>query len=65
MSAPALTPRPPETSRGGAGSARSAGTALRRRRTVAGWTFIMPNFLGFVLLTLGPVLALFYIAFTK
>ena len=25
----------------------------------------MPNFLGFVLLTLGPVLALFYIAFTK
>ena len=68
MSAPIVPPparTASETTRDGAGSARSAGRALRRRRTVAGWTFIMPNFLGFVLLTLGPVLALFYIAFTK
>lgn len=40
-------------------------SAIRRRRTLSGWTFILPNFLGFGLLTLGPVLALFYIAFTK
>lgn len=41
------------------------GSRLRRQRTISGWTFILPNFLGFGLLTLGPVLALFYIAFTK
>lgn len=68
MSAPVLS-RPPEgpppAGARAAGSARAAGKALRRRRTIAGWSFILPNFLGFVLLTLGPVLALFYIAFTK
>lgn len=35
------------------------------RNTVAGWTFILPNFLGFAALTLVPVLVLFYVAFTN
>ncbi|GAA1806786.1 sugar ABC transporter permease [Luedemannella flava] len=35
------------------------------RNTVAGWTFILPNFLGFAVLTLVPVVALFYLAFTN
>ncbi|MEU7616521.1 sugar ABC transporter permease [Micromonospora rifamycinica] len=35
------------------------------RNTVAGWSFILPNFLGFALLTLVPVGALFYLAFTN
>ncbi|GAA2017228.1 sugar ABC transporter permease [Pseudokineococcus marinus] len=35
------------------------------RRSVTGWSFILPNFLGFGLLTLVPVVALFYIAFTS
>jgi multiple sugar transport system permease protein/alpha-1,4-digalacturonate transport system permease protein len=35
------------------------------RNTVAGWTFILPNFLGFALLTLVPVVVLFYLAFTS
>ncbi|WP_422768757.1 carbohydrate ABC transporter permease [Plantactinospora sp. WMMC1484] len=44
-------------------------TRLRRRplvwrNTVAGWSFILPNFLGFALLTLVPVAVLFYMAFT-
>jgi multiple sugar transport system permease protein len=35
------------------------------RNTVAGWTFILPNFIGFAALTLVPVIALFYLAFTN
>ena len=35
------------------------------RNTVAGWSFILPNFLGFGLLTMVPVGVLFYVAFTK
>ncbi|MEU8185403.1 sugar ABC transporter permease [Micromonospora sp. NPDC049044] len=35
------------------------------RNTVAGWSFILPNFLGFVGLTLLPVVVLFYVAFTN
>ncbi|MEU7588492.1 sugar ABC transporter permease [Micromonospora sp. NPDC049230] len=35
------------------------------RNTVAGWSFILPNFLGFALLTLLPVVVLFYVAFTN
>ena len=35
------------------------------RNTVAGWSFILPNFLGFVGLTLLPVAVLFYVAFTN
>ncbi|MFK3978745.1 carbohydrate ABC transporter permease [Micromonospora sp. NPDC050397] len=32
--------------------------------TIAGWSFILPNFVGFAALTLVPVVVLFYLAFT-
>lgn len=38
---------------------------LTVRNTVLGWSFLLPNFLGFAVLTLVPVVALFYYAFTK
>lgn len=44
---------------------RRPGAKLKRHNTAIAWTFILPNFLGFALLTLVPVLALFYIAFTS
>lgn len=34
------------------------------RNTLVGWSFILPNFVGFAVLTLVPVAALFYYAFT-
>ncbi|WP_405431597.1 carbohydrate ABC transporter permease [Micromonospora sp. NBC_00617] len=37
---------------------------LAWRNTVAGWSFILPNFVGFAVLTLLPVVVLFYVAFT-
>lgn len=37
---------------------------LVSRNTVAGWSFILPNFVGFAVLTLLPVVVLFYVAFT-
>jgi ABC-type sugar transport system permease subunit len=46
------------------GRSGTSAAALRRRNTLAGWSFILPNFLGFAVLTLVPVLVLFYIAFT-
>ncbi|MEU6848887.1 sugar ABC transporter permease [Actinacidiphila alni] len=43
-----------------------AGAAKRRRRhaTLVGWSFILPNFLGFAALTLVPVVGTFIVAFT-
>lgn len=38
---------------------------MRLRNTIVGWSFILPNFLGFGLLTLVPILILFYMAFTN
>lgn len=38
---------------------------LVSRNTVAGWSFILPNFVGFAVLTLLPVVVLFYVAFTN
>ncbi len=38
--------------------------SLRRRNALIGLSFVLPNFLGFALLTLVPVLALFYLSFT-
>jgi multiple sugar transport system permease protein len=35
------------------------------RNTAVGWTFLLPNFVGFTLLTLVPVVLLFYYAFTE
>ena len=34
------------------------------RNTAIGWSFILPNFVGFAVLTLVPVVVLFYYAFT-
>lgn len=44
--------------------ARRWGGRLKWRNTLLGWSFILPNFVGFAVLTLVPVIALFYIAFT-
>jgi multiple sugar transport system permease protein len=38
---------------------------LKLRNTLIAWSFILPNFLGFGLLTLIPVGALFYLSFTS
>jgi multiple sugar transport system permease protein len=35
------------------------------RNTITGWSFILPNFVGFATLTLVPVVVLFYLAFTN
>jgi multiple sugar transport system permease protein len=37
----------------------------KRRSAFVGWMFILPNFIGFAILTLVPVLILFFMAFTK
>lgn len=38
---------------------------LRLRNTLIGWSFILPNFLGFATLTLIPVIILFYMSMTN
>lgn len=40
-------------------------STLRLRNTLLGWSFILPNFIGFAVLTLIPVIALFYLGFTN
>lgn len=40
-------------------------TGMKARNTLQGWSFILPNFVGFGLLTLVPVITLFYYALTK
>ncbi|MDR0285401.1 MAG: sugar ABC transporter permease [Propionibacteriaceae bacterium] len=37
---------------------------LRRRNTALGWSFIAPNFIGFAVITLVPIILMFYMAFT-
>jgi len=44
--------------------ARRRRARLVWRNTAIGWSFILPNFVGFGVLTLFPVAALFYYAFT-
>jgi len=39
--------------------------ALRRRNTALGWSFIAPNFIGFAVITMVPVVLMFYMAFTN
>ncbi len=46
-------------------AARRRRGRLRRRNALIGWSFILPNFVGFAVLTLVPVIALFYLAFTS
>jgi multiple sugar transport system permease protein/alpha-1,4-digalacturonate transport system permease protein len=43
-------------------SARRIGRVWRN--TAVGWSFILPNFAGFAVLTLVPIVVLFYVAFT-
>ncbi|NHI16602.1 carbohydrate ABC transporter permease [Microbacterium excoecariae] len=43
---------------------RRRASRLRRRNTLLGWSFILPNFAGFALLTLVPVIVLFYMSLT-
>ncbi|MFC8680681.1 carbohydrate ABC transporter permease [Microbacterium ureisolvens] len=52
----AATAPPPE---------RRRRSKLRLRNTLIGWSFILPNFIGFGLLTLIPIVVLFYMAFTN
>jgi len=42
---------------------RNASRRMRRRSILVGWSFILPNFLGFALFTLVPVIAAFVLAF--
>jgi len=44
---------------------RRPGSRLKLRNTLIGWSFILPNFVGFGLLTLIPVIALFYFSLTE
>lgn len=44
---------------------RRPGARLKRRNAIVGWTFVLPNFLGFATLTLVPVLVLMYLGFTS
>lgn len=58
--APAL-PTPPRGSSG-----RPSGNRKQaRRNTLVGWSFILPNFLGFLAFTLIPVMAAFVLAFME
>jgi multiple sugar transport system permease protein len=43
---------------------RAPRTSLKVRNALIGWTFILPNFLGFAVLTLTPVITLFYMSLT-
>lgn len=47
------------------GSARRRHNALRRRNTAVGWSFIAPNFIGFAVITMVPIILMFYMAFTN
>lgn len=46
-------------------SQRRRRSKLAMRNTLIGWSFILPNFLGFATLTLVPVLVLFYMSLTN
>jgi len=41
------------------------GSRLRLRNALIGWSFILPNFIGFAVLTLVPIVILFYMSFTN
>ncbi|MDR1800058.1 MAG: sugar ABC transporter permease [Bifidobacteriaceae bacterium] len=46
-------------------SQRKRRSKLRLRNTLMGWSFIAPNFVGFAVITLVPIIALFYYSCTK
>ncbi|WP_156761097.1 carbohydrate ABC transporter permease [Microbacterium karelineae] len=43
---------------------RRRASRMRVRNTLLGWSFILPNFAGFALLTLVPVVVMFYMSLT-
>ncbi|GAB3288312.1 carbohydrate ABC transporter permease [Pseudoclavibacter terrae] len=45
--------------------ARKLRNRSRLKRTLVGWSFILPNFLGFATLTLVPVIVLFYMSLSN
>lgn len=60
-----LTATPPRAPGGAAAERRARDRRRIRRNTLVGWSFILPNFLGFALLTLVPVLAAFVLSFME
>jgi ABC-type sugar transport system permease subunit len=46
-------------------SPRRRRSKLALRNTLIGWSFILPNFIGFAALTLVPVIVLFYMSLTN
>ena len=50
--------------RGGLADLRHAFTGLRRGETIAGYLFLAPNFIGFIVFMLFPILFAFYIMLT-
>ncbi|MCL2595082.1 MAG: sugar ABC transporter permease [Promicromonosporaceae bacterium] len=44
---------------------RRSGAKLKLRNTLIGWTFILPNFIGFAVLTMIPIITLFYMSLTN
>ncbi|MDR2723258.1 MAG: sugar ABC transporter permease [Cellulomonadaceae bacterium] len=43
---------------------RRSGAKLKLRNTAIGWSFILPNFAGFAILTLVPIITMFYMSLT-
>ena len=60
VAAPATPPTTPSRP-----SQRKRRSQLARRNTLIGWSFILPNFIGFALLTLVPIVVLFYMSMTN
>ncbi|QDG65419.1 MULTISPECIES: carbohydrate ABC transporter permease [unclassified Pseudarthrobacter] len=55
----------PETAKGAPAVHSRGNRKQARRNTLIGWTFILPNFLGFLAFTLIPVLAAFALSFME
>lgn len=60
-----LAPSGSTTRRGFFGELRQALTGLQRDETISGLLFILPNFLGFLVFSLFPILFALYITFTE
>ena len=64
MAAVATAARSRKPKRGGLAEFRRAFTGLRREETIAGYLFLLPNFLGFIVFMLFPICFAFYIMLT-
>ena len=56
--------KPEAPKRGRLAELRHAFTGLRREETIAGYLFLAPNFIGFIIFMLFPILFAFYIMLT-